>query len=374
MEPADPALPPLTSKKLSLGAAKSAKLDEFYTQLSDIERELKHYRDHFKGKVVYCNCDDPRVSGFVHYFSYNFEKLGLKKLIATCYKNQDFNLFSQNDSERAVKLEYTGDHNGSGIPDPEEFEVELLDEDGDFRSPEAIELLKQADIVVTNPPFSLFREYVAQLVEYDKQFLIIGNMNAVTYKEIWPLVMADKIWLGVTRTGTGSMWFRVTDDFPVKTGQKTDENGVRYQTVGNSAWFTNLDFPKRHEDVVLYKTYTTADYPTYDNYDGIEVSQAVEIPKDYDGVMGVPITFLGKYNPDQFEIVGIAKAPLGKPSRIYPKQTQVSANGTRSQVTKLNDGPAIKVPSPPKGETYYEVDGEYFVQKYARILIRNRKP
>lgn len=358
-------------KTPSLRDAKKAKLDEFYTQLADIERELKHYKSHFRDKVVYCNCDDPRVSDFFHYFSYNFEKLGLKKLIATCYKNQEVDLFSENASEQAIYLEYEGDKNGSGVPDLEEIGIEHLRGDGDFRSPEAIELLQQSDIVVTNPPFSLFREYVAQLVEYDKKFLIIGNMNALTYKEIWPLIQAEKLWLGVTRTGTGQMWFRVKDDAPVRTGQRV-ENGVRYQTVGNSAWFTNLEHSKRHEPLTLYKTYSPEECPAYDNYDAIDVSKAVDIPVDYAGVMGVPITYLGRHNPDQFEIVGIAKAPLGKPSKVYPPQIQVSANGVKSTVTKLNDGPAIKVDKPPVGKTYYEVDGECYVQLYARILIRRK--
>jgi hypothetical protein len=361
-----------SAKQASLGAAKTAGADEFYTQLSDIENELKHYRKHFEGKVVFLNCDDPRVSNFFHYFSYNFEKLGLKKLIAACYKSQDVDLFSSGDSESAIWLEYEGDKNGSGVPELEEIGVNEFMGDGDFRSRESIELLKQADIVVTNPPFSLFREYVAQLTEYNKEFLIVGNMNAVTYKEIWPQIQANRMWLGITRTGTGSMWFRVNEDAPIKTGQRLDEHGVRFQTVGNSAWFTNLDFPNRHEHRILYKSYNPHDYPAYDNYDGIEVSQVADIPADYDGVMGVPITFLGKYNPDQFEIVGIAKAPLGKPSKIYPRQVQVDVGGKRSNVTKLNDGPALKVSVPPVGKTYYEVDGQFFVQLYARVLIRKK--
>ncbi|OBF98578.1 restriction endonuclease subunit M [Mycobacterium sp. 852002-51152_SCH6134967] len=362
-----------STKRRSLGDAKTAKLDEFYTQLSDIEKEMKYYRKHFEGKVVYCNCDDPRVSNFFHYFSYNFEKLGLKKLIAACYKSTERDLFSRYDSEQAIYLEYEGDKDGNKVPDPDEIGIKPLKDDGDFRSAETIELLKRADIVVTNPPFSLFREYMAQLIEYNKRFIIIGNMNAVTYKEIWPLIQQNKVWLGVTRAGTGQMWFQVKDDFPVKTGQRVDEKGIRYQTVGNSAWFTNLDISKRHEDMILYKTYNAQDYPRYDNYDAIEVSQTVDIPMDYDGVMGVPITFLGKHNPDQFEIVGIAKAPLGSPSKVYPQQIQVSSAGVRSPVTKLNDGPALKVDSPPIGKTYYEVGGEIYLQTYARVLIRNKQ-
>ncbi|CAL9385088.1 adenine-specific methyltransferase EcoRI family protein [Streptomyces sp. enrichment culture] len=363
----------MASKRQSLGDAKLAKVDDFYTQLSDIEKELRHYKKHFKGKVVYLNCDDPRESEFFRFFSYNFEKLGLKKLIAACFKSQDMDLFSEVDSERAVYLEYTGDKDGDRIPGRDEIEVKCLKGDGDFRSQESIALLKEADIVVTNPPFSLFREYVAQLMEYDKKFLIIGNMNAVTYKEIWPYIQQNRIWLGVTRTGTGQMWFRIKDNALGRTGQRVDENGHRYQTIGNSAWFTNLDHSKRHEELTLYRTYDPGVYPSYDNYDGIEVGKAVDIPVDWDGVMGVPITFLGKYNPDQFEIVGIAKAPLGESSKVYPKQTQVSATGVRSLVTKLNDGPALKVETPPVGKTYYEIDGEYYVQLYARILVRRKR-
>lgn len=363
---------PVSRKRASLGGAKLAKADEFYTRLSDIEKELKHYKRHFKGKVVYLNCDDPRASNFFHYFSYNFEVLGLKKLIAACYKSQDGDLFSQGDSEEAIYLEYTGDKNNNRVPDLDEIGIKSFKGDGDFRSNESIELLKQADIVVTNPPFSLFREYVAQLIQHEKKFLIIGNMNAITYKEIWPLIQDNRTWLGVTRQGTGQMWFEVRDDAPVKTGQRV-ENGIRYQTIGNSAWFTNLDHTKRHEELILYKTYDPQTYPTYDNYDAIEVSQTVDIPIDYPGVMGVPITFLGKHNPNQFEIVGIAKAPLGNASKVYPQQIQVDKSGKRSNVTKLNDGPVLKVDVAPAGKTYYEVDGSLYVQQYARVLIRSKQ-
>ena len=286
----------------SLHAANKAKNDEFYTQLSDIENELRHYKHHFKDKTVYCNCDDPRVSNFFHYFSYNFEHLGLKKLIATCYKNQNSDLFSQNDSEQAVWLKYTGDKDGNGIPTPEEIAVKPLKGDGDFRSEECIELLKQADIVVTNPPFSLFREYVAQLVEYSKKFIIIGNQNAITYKEIFPLLKENKIWLG---NHNGDMAFQVPDYYkPKATRYWQDETGQKWRSMGNICWFTNLDIAKRHEELILYRTYNPADYPQYDNYDAIEVSKVADIPCDYDGVMGVPITFLDKYNPEQFEIIG----------------------------------------------------------------------
>lgn len=362
----------MAAKQASLGSAKAAKQDEFYTQLSDIEKELRHYRKHFKGKVVYLNCDDPRESQFFYYFSYNFEKLGLKKLIAACYKSQDVDLFSTGSAEKAVYLEYEGDKDGDRVPGRDEVEVKEFRGDGDFRSAESIALLKQADIVVTNPPFSLFRDYLAQLIEYQKKFLIIGNMNAVTYREVWPFIQDNEIWLGATRAGTGQMWFRINDDFPVKSGQRTDENGQRWQTIGSSAWFTNLDHSKRHEEVTLYKAYDPGDYPSYDNYDAIEVSKAVEIPIDYDGVMGVPITFLGKYNPEQFEIVGITKTWYGAATKIYPEQIQVSPTGTRSRVTKLNDGAVVKLAKAPENKTYYMVANGYYIQMYARVLIRKR--
>lgn len=290
----------------NLHTAKAVKNDEFYTQLSDIENELRHYKDHFKGKTVYCNCDDPKVSNFFKYFSLNFEYLGLKKLIASCYRNIDAGKQTDGLSDKAVWLEYTGEQGDETIPTDMNILVHEFEGDGDFRSEESIELLKQADIVVTNPPFSLFREYVAQLMEYEKDFLILGNLNAVTYKEVFPLLKNNDMWMGVSRVGTGQMWFIVSDEAPIKTGQKVDENGTRYQTVGSSAWFTNLDNQRIHEPLVLWKTYATEPelYPEYDNYNAINVDKVVDIPIDYDGAMGVPITFLGKYNPDQFEILG----------------------------------------------------------------------
>lgn len=286
----------------SLQAANKAKKDEFYTQLVDIENELRHYTEHFRGKTVLCNCDDPRVSNFFHYFAYNFERLGLKRLITTCYKNQDVDLFSQNKSDKAVYLVYDGDKNGNYIPDPEEIGIKELKGDGDFRSHECIELLKQADIVVTNPPFSLFREYVAQLVKYDKKFIIIGNQNAITYKEIFSLLKENKMWLGFK---SGDMAFRVPEYYePKATRYWVDDNGKKWRSLGNICWFTNLDHAKRHEELILYKRYNPEEYPKYDNYDAINVNKTSDIPCDYDGVMGVPITFLDKYNPEQFEILG----------------------------------------------------------------------
>lgn len=287
----------------NLNAAKEAKKDEFYTQLEDINNELRHYREHFRGKTVLCNCDDPRVSNFFTYFAYNFEFLRLKRLITTCYKNQNADLFSQHESEKAVYLIYEGDKNGNNIPDPEEIGIHPLKGDGDFRSRECIELLKQADIVVTNPPFSLFREYVAQLMEYDKKFLIIGNVNAINYREIFPFIMQNKIWLGPS-IHSGDRKFWVPDNYELNaSGCGVDETGRKYIRVKGVRWFTNLDFKERHEDLIFYKKYTPEEYPTYDNYDAIEVSKVENIPCDYDGVMGVPLTFLDKYNPDQFEII-----------------------------------------------------------------------
>lgn len=285
--------------------ARRQKKDEFYTQLSDIENELRHYKSHFKGKTVLCNCDDPRVSNFFHYFAMNFEAFGLHRLITTCYKNQDADLFSRNDCEQAIWLEYWGDKNGNRVPDPEEIGIKPLKGDGDFRSQECVELLKQADIVVTNPPFSLFREFLAQLIEYDKQFLIIGNMNAVTYKEVFPLVQANKVWFGAS-IHSGDREFGVPQDYPLNAaGWRVDEEGRKFIRVKGVRWFTNLDIPKRHDPLLLYRTYSPELYPQYDNYPAINVDKTADIPLDYDGIMGVPITFLDKYCPDQFEIVGL---------------------------------------------------------------------
>lgn len=288
------------SSNTNLHQAGQAKKDEFYTQLVDIENELKHYKDQFRGKVVFCNCDDPKESNFVKYFSRNFEHLGLKKLIATHYK--DANLFAK---ELPYKLEYTGDKNGNRMPDADEFMTEMIGS-GDFRSEECIELLKEADIIVTNPPFSLFREYVAQLSEYDKKFLIIGNVNSITYKECFKLIKDNKMWLGAS-IHSGDREFRVPEDYPLTAASsRIDSEGNKYIRVKGVRWFTNLDYEARHENLVLYKKYTPGEYPKYDNYDAIEVSKTADIPINYKGAMGVPITFLDKYNPEQFEIMGLA--------------------------------------------------------------------
>ena len=333
-----------------LRGAQKAKKDEFYTRLEDIEKELRHYRDHFKGKVVLCNCDDPRVSNFFHYFSYGFEHLGLSKLITTCYKSRARDLFSENEDERAISLVYEGDKNGNRVPDIEEIGVTQLKGDGDFRSDECVALLNQADIVVTNPPFSLFREYIAQLVEHGKKFLIIGNMNAVTYKELFPLIQANKVWLGPS-IRSGDRVFGVPDDYPLEAaGCGIDENGKKFIKVKSVRWFTNMDFAERHEDLVLHRKYTPDDYPHYHNFDAINVDVTNDIPADYDGPMGVPITFLDKHNPDQFEILGSSRT-LGQ------RMSEVAEKGTFQQ-----GGPRFYLPNG---------DGT-FRRLYERIVIRKR--
>ena len=333
---------------------------------------MRHYREHFRGKTVLCNCDDPRVSNFFTYFAYNFEFLGLKKLITTCYKNQNIDLFSQNKSEQAVYLVYEGDKNGDHIPNAEEIGVKPLKGDGDFRSKECIELLKEADIVVTNPPFSLFREYVAQLMEYDKKFLIIGNQNAVSTKEIFPLIMQNKMWMGAS-IHSGDRKFWVPDDYELNAaGCGIDETGRKFIRVKGVRWFTNLDYKERHEDLILYKTYSPEEYPQYDNFNAIEVNKTENIPADYEGMMGVPLTFLDKYSPDQFEILGITKTWFGLANKIYSEQIQVDKNGKETRVTKLNDGAVLEVQCPPIGKTYYKVNGKLYIQTYPRILIRRK--
>ena len=345
----------------NLHKAKASAKDEFYTQLEDIENELRHYRAHFKDKVVYCNCDDPRVSNFFKFFSSSFEFLGLKKLITTCYKNQQMDLFSREDSERAISLEYTGDKDGDMVVSPNEIAVTHLQGDGCFKSPECIELLKQADIVCTNPPFSRFREYVAKLMEYEKKFLIIGNMNAVTYKEIFPLIKENRLWYGPS-ISSGDREFGVPDHYPLTAASsRVDDQGRRYVRVKGVRWFTNLDHRKRHEELFLYKKYCREEYPRYHNYDAINVDKVVDIPEDYDGVMGVPITFLDKYNPDQFDILGLGIANLGLSVGVKPYTPEHSKY--RKEVQKRG---AVD------GDLYMIENGDVKVP-YARILIRNKQ-
>ncbi len=284
------------SSNLKLRKASGVKKDEFYTQLSDIENELKHYKKHFKGKTILCNCDDPRKSNFFVYFSLNFEKLKLKKLITTCYKSQQRDLFSKHDSEHAIYLEYNGDKNK--IPDPDEIGIFHLKQDGDFRSDECIEILKQSDIVVTNPPFSLFREYVAQLMKYKKKYVIIGHQNAITTRPIFKLLKENKMWLGYGFRGGAAHFISNYKDEAIAGNHK--EGMVRVSGVN---WFTNLDIDKRHDDLILYKKYDKTEFPKYDNYDAININKTKDIPSNYKKLMGVPITFLDKYNPKQFEII-----------------------------------------------------------------------
>ncbi len=327
------------AKNASLRKAGGAKNDEFYTQLSDIENEMCHYTDYFIGKTILCNCDDPYESNFFYYFATRFNDLKLKKLICTSYDNSpiaytqmsflDKGITVPNKNRKAYKIEIceVGDYNGDGVTDVRDIDYLLknkentfsvLDGNGDFRSDECIELLKQADIVITNPPFSLFREYVAQLIKHEKKFIIIGNQNALTYKEIFPLLMQNRMWLGVS-IHSGDREFQVPYSYPLNaTNCRIDKNGKKFIRVKGIRWYTNLDYPQRHEDLQLYKKYTPEEYPKYDNYDAINVNKTAEIPYDYDGYMGVPITFMDKYNPEQFEIID----GIGRYSILHNEETK----------------------------------------------------
>lgn len=368
-----------------LHAANRAKKDEFYTQLPDIENELKHYKHHFKDKTVFCNCDDPYESNFFKYFAANFNVLGLKKLIATCYDGSTISgtqleLFDEtvefgnkiNKTRVPHKIVITEvvDLNGDGAVSLADVEL-LLQNDkniltrlkgsGDFRSQECIELLKEADIVVTNPPFSLFREYVEQLVQYDKKFLIIGNVNSVTYKDFFSLIKQNKVWIGAS-IHSGDREFQVPNDYPLNAaGFRIDDKGNKFIRVKGVRWFTNLDYLQRHEELILYKKYDLEEYPKYDNYDAINVNKTADIPYDYDGAMGVPITFLDKYNPEQFEIIGLGISNSG--IEIGVKPYKLEHKNYRKNIQKRG-----------------AVDGDLYMVKngivevpYARILIRKIK-
>ncbi len=377
------------AKNADLGAARTAKKDEFYTQLTDIEKEMRHYRKHFKGKTVLCNCDDPFESNFFKYFVLNFNRLGLKKLIATCYFSSPIvgqqlqyhfdasgqmsfsfgdEIAESTDSKHPYKAVVTQvyDKTGDGGVDmldvaelfkSGENELTELMGDGDFRSEECLALLDEADIVVTNPPFSLFRDYVATLMEHDKKFIIIGNVNAITYKEIFPLIMENKLWFGAS-IHSGDRAFYVPDDYPLSAaGCGIDEDGRRFIRVKGVRWYTNLDLKQRHEEMILVKRYNPDEYPMYDNYDAIEVSKTSDIPCDYSDLMGVPITFIDKYSPDQFEIIGMAKRGAGDPalkSHVYTKDEYPN-------YSDLNATPTLWV------------DGK-LKNTYPRILIRNKHP
>ena len=352
--------------------AKKNKNDEFYTRLEDIEKEMNHYKDFFKGKTVLCNCDDPRISNFFKYFALKFDELGLKKIITTCYKNQEVDLFSQNDCEKAVYIEYTGNPNDPTSTDFSTIEVKELKGDGDFRSQECIELLKQSDVVITNPPFSLFREYVAQLIKYDKKFIIVGHQNAISYKEIFSLIKENKLWLGYGFKG-GAAHFINTHYEDYASAGDHKEGMIR---VSGVVWFTNIDIKKRHEELVMYKTYNPEEFPKYENYEAINVDKSTDIPMDYDGVIGVPITFLDKYSPDQFEIVGLGIVGSCE-----------FTNERRMEILDKNGVPTGKYTVNAKGTLYrkhLESDkkpaafkdcetGELYQSIYARILIKRKQ-
>ena len=362
-----------------LDNAKEKKRDEFYTQLVDIEKEMKYYKDEFKDKIVFCNCDDPYESNFFKYFAMNFNALGLKKLISTCYAGspivyEQLSLFDikglkieKGYEKKPYKIEITEvpDTNNDGAIDLSDVEyliknqkntLTLLKGDGDFRSQECIELLKESDIVVTNPPFSLFREYVAQLIKYDKKFLIIGNQNAITYKEIFPLLKDNKMWLGVSMNGS-NRYFQVPDNYPLTEKTGKIENGKKYAFVKGVRWFTNLNNCQRNEELILYKKYNPEDYPTYDNYDAINIDNVNDIPCDYSGVMGVPITFLGKYNPEQFRIIELSR---------YLKDSRGMSKEFVDTYYKQGGKGQISVGHPDL--CYYDKDGNAILP-YMRILI-----
>ena len=302
-----------------LHKAKKSKSDEFYTQLFDIESELKYYKTHFKDQIIYCNCDDPRISNFFKYFAINFEHLGIKKIITSCYRERSDDLFAGKNQGNGFFIEYTNtDKQKCGL---NSLEIKQFNGDGDFRSPESIKLLKKADIVVTNPPFSLFREYVEQLIKYEKKFLIIGNINAITYKEIFELIKENRLWLGIN-LGRGISGFIVPEHYELYgTEARIDDSGNRIVSPNNCLWLTNLDTFKRHEDILLKNKYFGNEnfYPKYDNYDGINVNRTEDIPLDYEGAMGVPITFLHKFNPDQFEIIKFRKGDDDKDLSVNGK-------------------------------------------------------
>ena len=367
----------------ALGEAKKQKKDEFYTQLSDINAELRHYSAHFAGKVVFCNCDDPYESNFFKYFAANFNALKLKRLIATCYAGspvagQQLDLFedvaepdvSRRRIPHKIVINEVTDVNGDGRIDLADVEwlikngknvLTRLEGDGDFRSAECVELLKQSDVVVTNPPFSLFREYVAQLVQYGKKFLIIGNQNAIHYKEIFPLIKENKMWLGYGFKGNAAHFINTCyEDYATASDHR--EGMIR---VSGVMWFTNLDHKKRHEEYVPVRKYNPTDYPKYANYDAIEVSKTADIPEDWDGLMGVPDTFLDKYNPDQFEIVGNA----GDTS--WARSAGVQAMGEETITRLRSQGNKAHVTAN-MNSLYLEQDGKVLLP-YSRIIIRRKK-
>lgn len=384
----------MEKKQRNLNAAAKAKKDEFYTQLTDIEKEMRYYRKHFRGKTILCNCDDPFESNFFKYFVLNFNRLGLTKLIATCYSTSPIMgsqlqyhfdkhgqmsfSFGDTSSDDGIKHPYKAvvkqvyDKTGDGGVDmldvvelfkSGENELSELSGDGDFRSLECLSLLDEADIVVTNPPFSLFREYIATLMEHRKKFIIIGNVNAITYKEFFPLLKENKVWIGAS-IHSGDRKFYVPDDYPLSAaGCGIDEEGRRFIRVKGVRWYTNLDIKQRHEELILVKKYTPDAYPRFENYDAINVDKTVDIPCDFDGVMGVPITFMDKYSPDQFDIIGLGIANLGLSIGVQPYKPEHKAY--RKEVQKRG---AVD------GDLYMLDENGNPVVPYARVLIRNKHP
>lgn len=374
----------MAKKERNLNAAAKAKKDEFYTQLTDIEKEMRHYRKHFKGKTIFCNCDDPFESNFFKYFVLNFNRLGLKKLIATCYAsspiaNTQLSLFDvigteeskQNKPYKAIVTKVydkTGDGGIDMFDVAELFKsgennLSELEGDGDFRSKECLALLDESDIVVTNPPFSLFREYVSVLMDHKKHFIIIGNVNAITYKEFFPLIKENKVWIGAS-IHSGDRKFYVPDDYPLNAaGCGIDDEGRRFIRVKGVRWYTNLDIKQRHEEMILVKRYSPDQYPKYDNYDAINVNSTADIPCDFDGIMGVPITFMDKYSPDQFEIIGLGIANLGLSIGVQPYKPEHKVYRKEIQKRGAVDG-----------DLYMLDENDHPVVPYARVLIRNKHP
>lgn len=374
-----------------LNKAAQAKKDEFYTQLTDIEKEMRYYRSFFKDKTVFCNCDDPFESNFFKYFAMNFNSLGLKKLIATCYATSPivYTQLSFFDDEKIIgsepskkkpyRIEITEveDKNGDGRIDLADVEyllknqknaLTLLQGDGDFRSTECIELLKQADVVVTNPPFSLFREFIAKLMEYGKKFIIIGNMNAIHYKEVFPLIQDNRLWIGPS-IHSGDRMFHVPDDYPLNAaGCGIDENGRKYIRVKGVRWFTNIDIEQRHENLILYKNYDPIIHPKYFNYDAIDVSKVGDIPCDYMAEMGVPDSFIDVYNPDQFEIIGLGSdVPKTMVHTVVGKEIQYVKDGicvwsTTYTVAERKAGNSLRI----------DENGKPGKLPYSRIIIRRK--
>ncbi len=393
------------AKNDALGKAKEAKNDEFYTQFTDIEKEMNAYLEYnpdvFRDKMVFLPCDDPEWSNFTLYFAQNFERLGLRKLVSTSYaieskkykiKNWQPTLFEQQapwfdvDKSKIRGKIFTLDHdtNKNGRIDIHDLEWQYLEGDGDFRSNEIKKLRDEADFIITNPPFSLFREFMAWIMDSGKRFAVIGNMNAITYKEIFPLLKENEAWLGAT-IHSGDREFGVPKEYPLEAaGWRIDENGNHFIRVKGVRWFTNIEHGRRHEPLSLmteadnikfskHKEVKGIGYKKYDNYDAIEIPFTDAIPSDYKGVMGVPISFLDKYCPEQFEILGITKTWFGGANKVYPEQIQVDKHGKKSRVTKLNDGATIELSEIPDGDTYYIVGEKMYQQVYARVLVKSKE-